>query len=356
MFTVRVTGRSARARLDGDLHANLDEDRLLESVVKPFREGLAIAIGGRRVPADDISSVKITRFGDPLEDVTDHFIGAPQRAAERQQVVEDGEEEEKEDGVEEIPSWLTALLGTLTFAGVVITIAAAPKWLAAAAIAAALSVCALHRLVWRPRPSAWGALVVTIITGVVVVAAHFVLELGPGQKPRRDAAVEIAPEPRSVGQIGAGNIARASLNGASGTYSDPLAASAGSIVTAAVRLSNVGPDKMVGTRVSAELPSGAASALSIELIARPRNANPSSVADTVTLEVEGGEAACVAYVLGSTRLYNQHFGLIRELPDGITDAGVAIGPLGVPIEDTRFVGLEVRLEEPQADSDAGECS
>ena len=353
MFTVRVTGRSARARLDGDLLANLDEDRLVEWVVKPFHEGLTIAIGGRRFPVDDISSVKIIKLGDPPEDVTDHFIGAPQRATERQQLLEDGEEE---GGAEEIPSWLTALLGTLTFAGVVITIAAAPKWLAAAAITAALSICALHRLVWRPRPSAWGVLAVAIATGVVTVVAHFVFESGHGQKPRREAAVEIAPEFRSVGQIEAGNITRASLKDASGTYSDPLVASAASTVTVAVRLSNGGPDELVGTRVSAELPSGAASALSIELIAWPRNANPSSVADTATLEVEGGEAACVAYVPGSTRLYDQHFGLICDLPDGITDAGVAIGPLGVPIEDTRFVGLEVRLEKPQADSGAGECS
>jgi hypothetical protein len=124
-------------------------------------------------------------------------------------------------------------------------------------------------------------------------------------------------------------------------------------VTVAIRLSNGGPDELIGTRVTASLPGDAAPSLSVELVARPRNAHPAAVGDTATIDVKGGESACIAYVPGSTQLFDQHLGLMRDLPDGIVDNGVSIGGLGVPIEDTRFVGFELEVTERQKDGGCG---
>ncbi len=249
----------------------------------------------------------------------------------------------------EIPSRLTVLIGVLTFGGVVITIAAAPAWAAAAAIAAALLTCVLHRLVWRPRPSTKGVLIVVMFTAAAAVCAHAVFEGGSGQRPVTQVTAERSLLSPGVGQLEAGNIARASLSGASGTYSDPLLAAIGSTVTVAIRLTNGGPDELIGTRVRASIPGAAAPSLSVELVARPRNAHPAAVGDTATINVKGGKGACVTYVSGSTRLFDQHLGLIRDLPDGIVGDGVLIGGIGVPIEDRRFVGLELQVEEPHGD-------
>ncbi|HEX6153411.1 MAG TPA: hypothetical protein VFZ19_07820 [Solirubrobacterales bacterium] len=154
------------------------------------------------------------------------------------------------------------------------------------------------------------------------------------------------------GQFGAGEIVRASLGDASGTYPDPLSARLGSTVTVAIRLSNVGPDPVVGTRVSARLPNGAASSLSVGFSARARNTNPSGVDDTATIELADDAEACLAYVPGSSRLFDQHFGLIRSLPDGVTEGEVPIGSVGVGVTNNRFVGFELSLEAPGT---GGEC-
>jgi hypothetical protein len=126
-------------------------------------------------------------------------------------------------------------------------------------------------------------------------------------------------------------------------YSDPLVATLGSTVTVAIRLHNGGPDEVLGTRVNARIPSGAASSLSVGLTARPRNAHPPSAGDTATIQVKGAEPGCVAYVPGSTTLYDQHFGLIRNLPDEIAEDGVLIGRIGVSLEHICFVSLNLEL-------------
>lgn len=253
----------------------------------------------------------------------------------------------------EIPSRLTVLVGVLTFAGVAITISAAPAWAAGAAIGAALSTCALHRLVWRPRPSTWGLLSVLILTVVTGTGTHVLFEDESRGRAPAEGRVERTLLSGGVGQIEAGDITRASVDGASGTYSDPLVAAIGSTVTVAIRLSNGGPDELVGTRVTASLPQDAASSLSVELVAQPNNAHPATVGDTATIDVKGSESACISYAPGSTRLFDQHLGLIRDLPDGIVGDGVLIGSLGVPIEDTRFVSLELEMTEAKGSGDCG---
>jgi hypothetical protein len=192
-------------------------------------------------------------------------------------------------------------------------------------------------------------LVVVIVTAAAAIGAHAVFEGGSGQTPVMQATAEGSLFSAGVGQLEAGNIARASLSGASGTYSDPLLAVIGSTVTVVIRLTNGGPDQLIGTRVRASLPGGAAPSLSVELVSRPRNAHPAAVGDTATIDVKRGKNPCVVYVPGSTRLFDQHLGLIRDLPDGIIGDGVLIGSLGVPIEDRRFVGLELQVKEPQGD-------
>jgi hypothetical protein len=237
---------------------------------------------------------------------------------------------------------LTVLVAVLTFAGLVLTIAAAPPWAAAAAIVAAGATCALHRSVWRPNPSLGGLATVLTLTVIGSLAVHFGFESSADHSPP-EASVERTLFSPGVGQLERGNIVRASLNGASGSYSDPLFVHLGSTVTVAIRLSNGGPDDVVGTRVSASLPNAAASSLSVGLVARPRNAHPPSAGDRATIEIEGDEPGCIAYVPGSTRLYDRHFGLIGDLPDGIAGAGVSIGSVGVSIEEIRFVSLDLKL-------------
>jgi len=253
----------------------------------------------------------------------------------------------------EIPSRLTVLVGVLTFAGLVLTIAAAPPWAAAAAIAAAFSSCVLHRRVWRPRPSLGGLAVVLTVMIVAALVAHFALE-GEGDSSRPVVRVERTVSSIGSGQIEAGNMVRASLGGASGTYLDPLPAPLGATVTVAIRISNGGPDPLVRTHVSASIPDDAASSLSVELhTGAPNATNPSGVGDTATLEVRNGAEACLAYVPGSSRLFDQHFGLIRDLPDGINEDGVPVGSVGVPISDVRFVGIELKVERPEAEGSCG---
>lgn len=234
------------------------------------------------------------------------------------------------------------LLAALTFAGLVLTIAAAPPWAAAAAVAAALATCALHRSVWRPRPAPGGVAIMVAVTAIVGIAAHLAFE-----STADDSVLEASGGrtlfSHGVGQIESGNIAQASMSGASGSYSDPLVADLGMKVTVALRLHNGGPDELTGTRVTARIPNGAASSLSIRLVARPRNAHPPSTGDTATVQVKGGGPGCVTYVPGSTSLYDQHFGLIKNLPDGITGEGVPIGTVGVSLEQIRFVSLDLDL-------------
>lgn len=251
----------------------------------------------------------------------------------------------------ESPSRLTVLVGVLTFAGLLLTIAAAPPWAAAAAIAAAVSACVLHRSVWRARPSPRGLAIVLTGTIVAGLVAHFALET-EGENPRPEASIERTASSLGSGQFGAGDIVRASAGDSSGTYSDPLPARLGSTVTVAIRLSNAGPDPVVGTRVVAGLPADAASSLSVGLRARARNTGLSWVGDTATIELVDGAEACLAYVPGSSRLYDQHFGLIRSLPDGVTEDEEPIGSVGVGVTENRFFGLELSLEEP---GEGGEC-
>lgn len=218
----------------------------------------------------------------------------------------------------EIPSRLTVLVGVLTFAGLLLTIAAAPPWAATAAIAAAVSACVLHRSVWRARPSPRGLAIVLTVTSLAGLVAHFAFETEE-ENPRPEASIERTASSLGSGQFGAGDIVRASAGDSSGTYSDPLSARLGSTVTVAIRLSNVGPDPVVGTRVVAGLAGDAASSLSVGLRARARNTGPSWVGDTATIELADGAEACLAYVPESSGLYDQHFGLIRGLPDGVTE-------------------------------------
>lgn len=264
--------------------------------------------------------------------------------------VQSGSVPGKEDP--ERPSRLTVLVAVLTFAGLVLTIAAAPPWAAAAAIVAAGATCALHGSVWQSRPSLGGLATVLTLTVIGSLAAHFAFESSADHSPLEASVGRTLLSP-GVGQIERGNIVRASLSGASGSYSDPLIAHLDSTVTVAIRLSNGGPDDVVGTRVSASLPNGVASSLSVGLVARPRNAHPPSAGDTATIEIEGDEPGCIAYVPGSTRLYDQHFGLISDLPDGIAGTGVSIGSVGVSIEDTRFISLDLKLISQESGSGCG---
>jgi len=253
----------------------------------------------------------------------------------------------------DIPSRLTVLIGVLTFAGLVFTIADAPSWATAAAIGAAVSACVLHRSVWRTRPSARGLAIVLAVTLVAGLVAHFTLETKRQGSPRPEFSIERTVSSLGSGQFGAGDIVRASAGDSSGNYSDPLSARLGSTLTVAIRLSNVGPDPVVGTRVVAGVPGAPASSLSVELRARGRNTHPSWVDDTATIELAEGAEACLTQVPGSSRLYDQHFGLIRGLPDGVNENEVPIGSVGVGVTDNRFFGFELNLEETEPDGECG---
>jgi hypothetical protein len=235
-----------------------------------------------------------------------------------------------------------------------------PVWLTITLALAALVSAMIWRSHRRGRASARAIAAVAIVGGITYVA----LNVGPfasaperrapetEEGPRPGAGIETVASSLGSGQFGAGEIVRASLGDASGAFPDLLSARLGSTVTVAIRLSNVGPDPVVGTRVVGRLPDDAASSLSVGLSARARNTNPYEVGDTATIELADDAEACPAYVPGSSRLFDQHFGLIRGLPDGVTEDGVTVGSVGVGVTNNRFFGFEVRLEDPGA---GGEC-
>lgn len=78
------------------------------------------------------------------------------------------------------------MIGILSFCALVIPILTAPRWFAAAAIAAAVATAVLHRYVWRPRPAPWG--LVAVATAAIaggLLAQH----LGGGGSSRSSQTI-----------------------------------------------------------------------------------------------------------------------------------------------------------------------
>jgi hypothetical protein len=85
------------------------------------------------------------------------------------------------------------------------------------------------------------------------------------------------------------------------------------------------------------LPNVAATSASVSATVRAEAAYPHEIADTATVNFESNRSACLRYVATSTQLLDSHHGLIRALPDGVVQGGVAVGALGVPLTDVRYV-------------------
>ncbi len=191
------------------------------------------------------------------------------------------------------------------------------------------------------RRRAVRAAAVGVVLALALVAALAI----ESQLTGKPAIGSPANPQRTAGQIEQGNIVRASLTGApGGSYRDPLVAPAGSVIAVGMRLSNGGPDEIKAARVKAEIPPISGDALAVTMNAASAEANPSPIADTVGLDVADRSAVCPRYVPGSSIERTLSGEVLRSLPDGITEGGVTVGPIGVPLEDTRTIVFKLRLE------------
>jgi hypothetical protein len=252
------------------------------------------------------------------------------------------------DADHKIPATPTIVAGVIgLFAGVAGIIASYP-WLVGAAIGAVVSVAVLRRQLWR-RPPHRGALaavaIVTVVGGVIgEVAAH----AGDGTKatpaidaPRSRRALSGSASYQGVAQLEQGDFFRGGV-GSVRAFTDPVLVSVGQELRLAVRLKNGGPDEIPEAIVKVTVPNIAASSESASATVRADVAHPREVADTVTMNFDANRSACLRYVSGSTQFLDSHHGVIRSLPDGVISKGLTVGPVGVPLTDTRYVVFSLR--------------
>jgi hypothetical protein len=97
--------------------------------------------------------------------------------------------------------------------------------------------------------------------------------------------------------------------------------------------------------VKVTVPNVAASseAVTVTVTVRSEEMRPSEVADTMTVNIDANQSACLRYISGSTQFLDSRHGLVRSPPDGVLGSGVAMGPLGLVLSNgTRYVVFSVR--------------
>lgn len=219
----------------------------------------------------------------------------------------------------------------------------------------------------RPPPRRRGPIIIAGVIVLVLAATAAVVALTQrgGDTPAdanatpgsRCAQMERqAAEPPSsntkqpaLGGFEMGDFARAASS-AGGSYTDPLSAAAGSDVNVKARLSNPGPQAIPSTCVKASVPARSSShpALKISLIS-PR-ANPTTVSDSVSLNVRDERSACLRLVPGTTEFQTASGSTLRNLPDDVLGDGVTVGAVDVSLGDVRFVAFELHLQPRPAGS------
>ncbi|PJE65113.1 hypothetical protein COU91_03420 [Candidatus Saccharibacteria bacterium CG10_big_fil_rev_8_21_14_0_10_47_8] len=128
-------------------------------------------------------------------------------------------------------------------------------------------------------------------------------------------------------------------------FIDPAKADACDVLQYKVRIHNPGPTEVL-TNVTVQAGfQTAASTKNVSIITmRASNASPSNTSDTATVNLSSAQG--LNYVSGSTELLDANGNLIKTLPDGITQAGVSIGNVGVSVNEKRFVQFKEKVNCP----------
>ncbi len=144
----------------------------------------------------------------------------------------------------------------------------------------------------------------------------------------------------AAGQIEAGDIYRVKNVTKSTDFTDPTNATCGDTVQFKVRIHNIGAYSLENVKVSATLPSAAATSHSSMVTVSASNAN----AKTDTAGVNLDKTAKLSYVNGSTDLLDAHNAKLSTLADGIVGGGVTLpNSVGVSTEQKRFVQFQANV-------------
>lgn len=149
----------------------------------------------------------------------------------------------------------------------------------------------------------------------------------------------------AAGQVEGGDIYRVKNVTKGIDFTDPVTATCGDTVQFKVRIHNPGPDALTGVKVSATLPTAAATSHSSKVTVSADNANPASTSDTAGVNLD--KSGTLQYVAGSTELLDAHNSKLSTLPDGVVNGSVNIpGGVGVSTEQKRFVQFSAKVNCP----------
>lgn len=155
------------------------------------------------------------------------------------------------------------------------------------------------------------------------------------------SSVSAAP----AGQVEGGDIYRVKNVTKGGDFTDPTTATCNEIVQFKVRIHNPGPDALTGVKVSATLPTTAATSHSSRVTVTADNANPKSTSDTAGVNLD--KSATLAYVAGSTELLDANNSKLQNLSDGIVGGSVTVpNGVGVSTQQKRFVQFQAKVNCP----------
>jgi hypothetical protein len=177
--------------------------------------------------------------------------------------------------------------------------------------------------------------ILKVSAGLLTLATVMILAVAPLTKAA------------GLGTIEGGDIYRAkNITQKGTTYTDPINAAACDTLGFRVRIHNPSVDNAALTNVTlqAVFPSGASTTNTSIVTARADNAGPNSTSDTVTVNLSSAQS--LTYVSGSTQMLDVNGNVIQTLPDGIAQAGINVGTVGVSINNIRFVQFQEKVSCP----------
>jgi hypothetical protein len=147
------------------------------------------------------------------------------------------------------------------------------------------------------------------------------------------------------GQIAGGNIYRVKNLTAGGDFGDPINADKCQELQYKVRLHNPGPGVVHQVTIKVTLPSTTATSNVSTATVSAIDADPATVSDTATVNLSSAQS--ISYESGTTQLLDDNNNFLKNLPDGITQGGVAIGDVGVSLNEIRFVQFKAKISCPE---------
>ena len=145
--------------------------------------------------------------------------------------------------------------------------------------------------------------------------------------------------------IESGNIYRVKNVTKNTSFTDPVNADKCDELEYWVRVHNVGPtESLANVTVKAAFQSAVETNNTSTVSVRADNAHPSVAGDTATVNLSTAQG--LTYVSGSTKLYDAFGNYMKDLPDGVTQAGVNIGTVGVSTANKRFVHFKMKVNCP----------